>query len=155
MQINTRSLLQATVLAGLLTACSNHQKKPGDLGPPVNQTGVTAEDIERAPGTPIEQQLMAKVPGILVTRTSSGEIAIRIRGGSSAFGNNEPLYVVDGIAVATGPDGALTGINPYDIQSIEVLKDATSMTMYGSRGANGVIVIKTKQSNRRVKPPAQ
>jgi TonB-dependent SusC/RagA subfamily outer membrane receptor len=144
--------LQAGALAGLLTACA--QKKTGDLGPPVKTAGVTSEDIERTPGLPIEQQLMAKVPGIIVSRMPSGDISIRIRGGTSAFGNNEPLYVVDGIALAPSGDGSLAGVNPYDIQSIEVLKDATSMSMYGSRGGNGVIVIKTKRSNRKVPPPS-
>jgi TonB-dependent SusC/RagA subfamily outer membrane receptor len=51
----------------------------------------------------------------------------------------------DGVPIAAGPGGSLSGINPYDIQSIEVLKDAASLTMYGSRGANGVIVIKMKK----------
>lgn len=144
-----RVLVQAGALAALLTACSH--KKAGTAPAPARQSGVTAEDIARAPEQPIEQQLMSKVPGIEVTRTSTGDLAIRIRGGSSVFGNNEPLYIVDGIAVQPGPGGGLPGVNPYDIASIEVLKDATSETMYGSRGANGVIVIKTKQSNRREK----
>jgi TonB-dependent SusC/RagA subfamily outer membrane receptor len=155
MRIAPRALLQAGILAVLLTACSNTRKKPGDLGPPARQGEVTSEDIDRAPGQPIEQQLMSKVPGILVSRTASGELSIRIRGGSSAFGNNEPLYVVDGIAVQPSSDGGLAGVNPYDIASIEVVKDAAGMTMYGSRGANGVIVIKTKRQNKRVPPPAQ
>jgi TonB-dependent SusC/RagA subfamily outer membrane receptor len=63
------------------------------------------------------------------------------------------LYIVDGMAVQPSNDGGLAGVNPYDIASIEVLKDPSSLTMYGSRGANGVIVIKTKRSNRRVPNP--
>ncbi len=145
-----RFLLQAGAIAALLTACAH--KKTANAPPPVRQNGVTAEDIARAPEQPIEQQLMARVPGIEVARTANGNIAIRIRGGgSSVASNNAPLYVVDGIALTPEPDGGLPGINPYDIASIEVLKDATSETMYGSRGGNGVIVIKTKQSNRREK----
>jgi TonB-dependent SusC/RagA subfamily outer membrane receptor len=151
MRIPPRVVLHAGLLAALLSACSHSKKREGDLGPPARDPAVTAEDIERTPGQPIEQQLMAKVPGVVVERTSTGNISIRIRGGTSAFGNNEPLYVVDGLAVQPEADGGLAGINPYDIQSIEVLKDAASMTMYGSRGGNGVIIIKTKQSNRRAK----
>ena len=143
------TVLQAGTIAGLLTACS-HNPKPA-APPPADRSTVTSEDIERSPNQPIEQQLMNKVPGIEVSRTATGDIAIRIRGGSSLFGNNEPLYVVDGIAVQPGEGGGLPGVNPYDIASIQVLKDATSTTMYGSRGANGVIVIKTKQSNKRTK----
>ena len=110
---------------------------------------MTSEDIARAPSQPIEQQLMAKVPGILVTRTPSGDVAILIRGGSSAYGNNDPLYIVDGMATQPGSGGGLSGVSPYDIASIQVLKDASSLAMYGSRGANGVIIIKTKRSNKR------
>lgn len=153
MRITLRLLSAAGLLVGAAAACSSNPKKTGDLGPPAKTTGVTSEDIDRSPGQPIEQQLMAKVPGIIVERTPGGEIAIRIRGGSSAFGNNEPLYIVDGMAVQPSNDGGLAGVNPYDIASIEVLKDPSSLTMYGSRGANGVIVIKTKRSNRRVPNP--
>ena len=149
MRIPIVTLLQVATVAGVISACS-HNPKPAAAAP-VERSTVTAEDIERAPGQPIEQQLMNKVPGVEVSRTATGDIAIRIRGGSSLFGNNEPLYVVDGIAVQPGEDGGLPGVNPYDIASIQVLKDATSTTMYGSRGANGVIVIKTKQSNKRAK----
>ncbi|MBC7791209.1 MAG: TonB-dependent receptor plug domain-containing protein, partial [Anaerolineae bacterium] len=62
--------------------------------------------------------------------------------------SNAPLYVVDGLAIQPGPNGSLVGINPYDIETIEVLKDAASTSMYGSRGSNGVILIKTKRSRQ-------
>ena len=147
--------LQVGLLAALVAGCAPKTKAPGDVGPPVRQEEVTSEDIARAPTQSVEQQLMAKVPGVIVTRTETGDVAIRIRGGSSAYGNNEPLYVVDGQAVLPGPGGGLSGLNPNDIASIQVLKDAASMSMYGSRGGNGVIVIKTKKSNHRVSPPNQ
>jgi TonB-dependent SusC/RagA subfamily outer membrane receptor len=143
-------LVQAGIAATLLTACS-HNPKPAGTAPPAKGADVTAEDIRNSPDRPIEQQLMAKVPGITVSRTSSGGLAIRIRGGTSIYGNNEKLYVVDGLAVEAGPEGEMPGINPYDIESIKVLKDTEAMTMYGSRGANGVIIIKTKLSNKRQK----
>ena len=149
MRIRIVTLLQAGTLAGVLAACSQNPRPAS--APPVERSTVTSEDIDRSPGMPIEQQLMNKVPGVEVSRTASGDIAIRIRGGSSLYGNNEPLYVVDGIAVQPGEGGGLPGVNPYDISSIQVLKDATGTSMYGSRGANGVIVIKTKQSNRKLK----
>ena len=132
-----------------LVACSHNGKKASDTAPVVQRDAINADDIARAPSQPIEQQLMAKVPGIIVTRTTSGEVAILIRGGSSAYGNNDPLYVVDGMPVQPGPGGALPGINPNDIASIQVLKDAAATSMYGSRGGNGVILIKTKQSSRK------
>ena len=75
----------------------------------------------------------------------NGGIAVRIRGAVSFSGDTEPLYVVDGQTIEAGPGGALMGINPGDIEKIEVLKDIGSTSMYGSRGANGVIVIRTKR----------
>jgi TonB-dependent outer membrane receptor, SusC/RagA subfamily, signature region len=87
------------------------------------------------------------VAGVTVTRTADGGISVRIRGQSSIYGNTEPLFVIDGLPIQPGPGGSLLGINPHDIASIEVLKDAASMAFYGVRGANGVILIKTKHSN--------
>lgn len=92
---------------------------------------------------------MARSPGVVVGRNSAGDLTVRIRGGSSSVsGNNAPLYIVDGVPFSPSTDGGLSGINPNDIQSIKVLKDATDITMYGIRGANGVIVIKTKHANQ-------
>lgn len=146
----SKVLVPAGLVAAILTACS-HGARPSSRTAPARDADVTAEDMRTSPERSIEQQLMAKVPGITVTRTSSGALAIRIRGGSSLYGNNNPLYVVDGLAVEAGPEGEMPGINPYDIESIKVLKDTEAMTMYGSRGANGVIIIKTKLANKRQK----
>jgi TonB-dependent SusC/RagA subfamily outer membrane receptor len=110
-------------------------------------TIITGEELDRAGGDPIEKTLEAKVPGIIVARTPSGGLAIRIRGNSSIIGNAEPLYVIDGMEIQPGPAGALSGINPHDISSIEVLKDAASLSYYGVRAGNGVILITTKRTN--------
>ena len=92
---------------------------------------------------------MARSPGVVIGRTSSGDLTVRIRGGSSSVtGNNAPLYIVDGVPFSPSTDGGLSGLNPNDIQSIRVLKDAADITMYGIRGANGVIVIKTKHKGQ-------
>jgi TonB-dependent SusC/RagA subfamily outer membrane receptor len=112
-------------------------------------TTVTAEDIQKSPTQPIEQVLQAKVPGIWVTRTPDGGVAIQIRGQTSFYGSNAPLYVIDGVPMQPGPGGALTGVNPYDIESIKVLKDAADTALYGMRGANGVIVVETKRPGKR------
>ena len=155
MRVPSQVSLRVGMLAILVAGCSHRTRTPGQSSAPVRQPEVTSEDIARAPSQSIEQQLMAKVPGVIVTRTETGDVAILIRGGSSAYGNNEPLYIVDGQAVIPGPGGALAGLNPNDIESIKVLKDAASMSMYGSRGGNGVIVIKTKQSNVPRRQPNQ
>lgn len=120
----------------------------GSPSVPQPGTTVTGADIDRFGATDdaIERTLASKVPGVLVTRTPDGGVAIRIRGNSSISANMEPLYVIDGVEIQPGPGGALTGINPHDIASIEVLKDAASLTYYGLRAGNGVILIKTKHN---------
>jgi TonB-dependent SusC/RagA subfamily outer membrane receptor len=104
---------------------------------------VTAEEIERHPGEPIEEILAGRIAGVEVERTRDG-LKVRIRGSTSLRGDSDPLYVIDGITIQPGPGGALVGITPYDIESITVLKDPADTAIYGVRGANGVIVIKTK-----------
>jgi TonB-dependent SusC/RagA subfamily outer membrane receptor len=143
------------LVVGLATGCASvpTHTSPGDSGPsgapqaPLPATTVTSYDIDRA-GTddPIETALAAHVPGVMVTRTPDGGIAVRIRGNSSISSNMEPLYVIDGVAIQPGPGGALLGINPRDIATIEVLKDAASLSFYGLRSGNGVILIKTKHA---------
>ena len=98
-----------------------------------------------------EELIRGKVPGVQVVDNNEpgGGITIRIRGGTSTTASNDPLYVVDGIPLQVG-GGASAGrnplnfINPNDIESITILKDASSTAIYGSRGANGVVIITTK-----------
>jgi TonB-dependent starch-binding outer membrane protein SusC len=108
-------------------------------------TAVTADDIQRTPSVSIEELLMSRFPGVWIARTADGGIAVRIRGGTSLSSSNKPLILVDNVPFESGPNGSLSGIVPGDIKSIEVLKDAAETAMYGVRGANGVIVIKTKR----------
>ena len=121
-----------------------------------------SETISRQ-STTVDQLLQGRAAGIQVTQNAANPgsgISVRIRGTSSLRGNNEPLYVVDGIiissasedVVATGGNNTgqeqqngLNGINPRDIEDIQVLKDASATAIYGSRGANGVILITTKK----------
>jgi TonB-dependent SusC/RagA subfamily outer membrane receptor len=110
---------------------------------------VDAADIARDADKDIQKALAGRVSGVEVSRTASGGISVRIRGASSFYGNTQPLYILDDIPIAPGPDGSLTGLNPHDIESIKVLKDAPDTAIYGVRGANGVIVIKTKRPGRR------
>lgn len=142
--MRARSLMSFGLLVGLVSACAHAGTSRGKPRSPAGTT-VTAEDIERSPGVPLEDLLTARVSGVWVTRTAAGGIAVRIRGATSVHGSNEPLYVLDGIPIQAGPDGSLTGIVPNDIASIEVLKDVAATTMYGVRGAHGVIIIKTKR----------
>jgi TonB-linked SusC/RagA family outer membrane protein len=105
-------------------------------------SSIGEKDFKAQPVTRVDQVLQGRVPGVQVTNAGGapgGDVRIRIRGSNSLSGDNEPLYVVDGFV---GAD--FTTINPDDIASIEVLKDASATSIYGSRGANGVIIISTK-----------
>ena len=129
------------LIAGFIVACGG--KKQQSQTTPAAPT-VTSDDIARSPGESIEDQLMSRFPGVTVLRTARGT-AIRIRGATSLNGTNEPLYIIDGMRVRPGSDGVLAGLDPHDIEMIQVLKDAVSMVTYGGDAANGVIVIRTKR----------
>jgi TonB-linked SusC/RagA family outer membrane protein len=108
-------------------------------------SSVSAEDITAVPVSRVDQALQGRAAGVQVTQTSGAPGAgtsIRVRGGNSITGSNEPLWVIDGIIVGTNFN--LNNINSNDIKSIEILKDASSIAIYGSRGANGVILVTTK-----------
>jgi len=141
-------------LSALSIACASGNPPPRtDLtdhsagAPPPSSTTITSDDLDHAGEDAIVKALSSKVPGAWVGMTADGSLAVRIRNASSIGANTEPLYVIDGLTVQPGPGGALQGINPHDIASIEVLKDAASLSFYGVRAANGVIVIKTKRAN--------
>jgi TonB-dependent SusC/RagA subfamily outer membrane receptor len=147
------ALLSVGLAAALLTGCAHRGAgpSPGDEEPATEtrsadqSSTLTAEEMERTPGESLDKLLSGRISGVRVIRSPDGGIAVRIRGTNSINGNNEPLYVVDGVVIEPGPGGSLHGIGLTDIASIEVLKDATSTAMYGVRGANGVIVITTKK----------
>ena len=115
-------------------------KKKSDLTGSLSY--VSSKDFENQPVTRLDQALQGRATGVQVTSASGspgGDVRIRIRGANSLTGDNNPLYVVDGFV---GAD--FNNINTEDIASIVVLKDASSTAIYGSRGANGVIIITTK-----------
>lgn len=115
---------------------------------------VAADKIAEIPASSIDKMLSGKIAGVQITSQSGqpgSSTSIRIRGTSSINSGNEPLYVVDGIPVMTGDQSVFTNTNnaiamisPEDIESVTVLKDAASASVYGSRAANGVILITTK-----------
>ncbi len=115
--------------------------KKSDLTGSVSQ--IKSEAINAFPSTNVFQALSGRSSGVQVMQTTGApgaSISIRIRGSNSIQGSNEPLYVVDGFPV-NNP----TAFNNADIESIEILKDASSTAIYGSRGANGVVLITTKK----------
>lgn len=122
------------------------QKKSNVVG---SIASVSEESIKDRPVARIEQALQGQMAGVTIRNTSGkpgSDISINVRGASSINGDSSPLYVVDGV-----PIDNLSGINPNDIASIDVLKDAASAAIYGSRGSNGVVLITTKRG-REGKP---
>jgi TonB-dependent SusC/RagA subfamily outer membrane receptor len=140
-----RPLLSLGLCVATVAACAHSQAPHAPSSAPKRTASVTSSDIDRAPGEPLEKILAGRVAGVVVTRAPDGGLAVRIRGTSTVSANAEPLFVIDGVPIEPGPGGSLFGINPYDVERIEVLKDAASTTMYGVRGANGVILVQTKR----------
>src|SRR5882757_780410 len=113
---------------------------------------IKGEELTQTPIANFAQGMEGRAAGLQVTQNSGqpgGNISIRIRGTNSINGTSEPLYVIDGVQISN--DGGvsdvspLSTINPNDIESIEVLKDASSTAIYGSRGSNGVVLITTRR----------
>ncbi|HEY0057782.1 MAG TPA: SusC/RagA family TonB-linked outer membrane protein [Flavisolibacter sp.] len=125
-------------------------RRRGDLTGSV--TSVSAKDFQKGFIPSSEQLLQGKVAGLQITSgggSAGGGSSIRIRGGASLNSSNEPLIVIDGVLVEgngiAGTGNLLSTINPNDIESISVLKDASATALYGSRASNGVIIVTTKK----------
>lgn len=113
-------------------------------------SSVGAKDLKDIPINSAAEALNGRLAGVTATSAEGSpdaDIRIRVRGGMSITGDNSPLYIIDGVQM----ENALSFLSPQDIQSIDVLKDASATAIYGARGANGVIVITTK-SGRQGKP---
>jgi len=141
-EINVSLTAVATVLDEVVVVGYTTQKKE-------NLTGaistVSAADLEEANATSLTRALQGRTAGVNITSTSGAPgagLSIRIRGVGSITNNAQPLVVIDGVIASTG---ALANINPQDIESVSVLKDAASAAIYGARGSNGVILVKTRQ----------
>ncbi len=120
---------------------------------------IKGDAIKEMPVTSVDQAIQSRAPGVQVTQSSAapgGGISIRVRGANSINSGSEPLYVIDGFpmypdngAIGTGGNrqssNAMATINPNEIESIEILKDASATSIYGSRGANGVVLITTRR----------
>jgi TonB-linked SusC/RagA family outer membrane protein len=124
-------------------------------------TSVKASDFQDMSLSGIDQALQGQAPGVQVTQSSGtpgGGISVRIRGVTSIGAGNTPLWIIDGVQVETGTlslrsfggqnDNALSLLNPGDIESIQILKDASAKALYGSRASNGVVVVTTKRGKK-------
>ncbi|QNL49281.1 TonB-dependent receptor [Olivibacter sp. SDN3] len=150
--LDNRSVLEVTLLpeeAALdeVVVVGYGTVRKGDLTGSVSS--VKSDDITALPSINAMQSLTGRSAGVQVIQGSGAPgsgINVRIRGGNSLLGSNEPLYVVDGFAISGSP----TILDPADIESMEVLKDASATAIYGSRGANGVVIITTKSGKQDV-----
>ena len=120
------------------------------------QTSVSAKDIDKTVNTTIEQAIQGRAAGVYITQNSGqpgGGMSVNIRGVSSINGSTEPLYVIDGIQIEGEPisfgsqssSNPLAGLNPADIDNIQILQGPSAIAVYGSRATNGVILITTKR----------
>ena len=132
-------------------------------------SSVVVEDEVSRQSTTVDQLLQGRAAGVQVTQNAANPnsgVSVRIRGTNSLRGNNEPLYVIDGVIISSAgedviptgtgntgqdPQSGLNGLNPRDIERIEILKDASATAIYGSRGANGVVLITTKSGSNEEK----
>lgn len=162
LELSTASVEEVQIVA---VGYGNVEKR--DLTGAVSTVNVT--EMQKQPAFRLDVALAGRAPGVMVTKTSGApgaEATIRIRGASSVFGINEPLYVIDGVPIQVGQGmgmddyrstrsfhvSPLASINPADIESIDILKDASGTAIYGSRGANGVILVTTKRGKGGHKP---
>lgn len=129
-------VLVVTGVLGLSVGCASLKQSAGGEE--------DSQSIESS-GQGIEALFAGRFPGVEVSRVPTGGISIRIRGASTVLGSSEPLYIIDGAKVQSGPGGLLF-LDPGDIRRIEVLKDIGSTSLYGSEGANGVILITTRRA---------
>lgn len=140
--------LIAVLLLGIVPGCARSAARSEPSVALAPATSPTSDDaskvIEKRPDEPLAS-LLSRAPGVLVTEFPDGSFSVRIRAASSFYASSDPLYVVDGSPVTTGPEGRLRGISPHDVQSIQVLRYPPETSLYGVRGANGVIVVKTKR----------
>ena len=170
MKINNQStinfqLLPETAKLEEVVVVGYGSSKQKDLTGSVSS--VKSENFNKGPQLSAQQAIQGKMAGVVIAQNSGkpgGSNTVIIRGGTSLTGTNDPLYVIDGVPISTSagvssanirgngtdffdqePTNPLMTINPNDIESVTVLKDASSTAIYGSRGANGVIVITTKK----------
>jgi len=153
--INGRSVINIVleedrVLVSDVVVIAYGTSKKSDLTGTV--TAVSAKEFQKGNIASSEQLLMGKVTGLQITSSggaAGGGSTIRIRGGASLNASNDPLIVIDGVPVESngisGSANLLNTINPNDIESISVLKDASATALYGSRASNGVLIITTKK----------
>lgn len=150
----TRSALQDVVVIGYGTMKKTDQSSA--------QVSISSADISKTINTTLDQAIQGRAAGVYVTQNSGqpgGGISVNIRGVNTLGGTNEPLYVIDGVQIqpatvsygATSSVNPLAGINPSDIESMEILQGPSATAVYGSRATNGVVLVTTKRGQTGLK----
>jgi TonB-dependent SusC/RagA subfamily outer membrane receptor len=140
--------LGGTLAVLMLPACRPLSPRPEPPAPHAvsSSDASLAQEESHQAYSRIEELIEGRAPGVQVLRRGDGTFSLRIRGVTSPAGHNDPLIVIDGASTGDGwSTNTLASVNPQDVLKIEVLKDAASTAFYGMRGANGVIVITTRQ----------
>ena len=130
----------------VFAACSHRTAQRSSPDPRPPGTVLTADDIRKSPGQSLEQLLVARVPGLTLERAADGHTKLVLRGKHTILGDDEVLFVVDDIPLGPAVSGNLAAIDIHDIETVQVLREAVATAAYGVRGANGVIVIRTKET---------
>ena len=130
----------------VLTACSHRKATSPTPNSRPPDTVLTADDIRRSPGQSLEQLLLARVPGLAIERAPDGHSKLVLRGKNTILGDDEILFVVNGIPLGPAVTGNLAAVDIHDIETVQVLRDAVATAAYGVRGANGVLIIRTKEN---------
>ncbi len=153
--VNVEMAESATELTQVVVTGYNQTQRKDVIGA---ITSIKSDKFKDIPVVGVDQALQGQAAGVQISQSSGtpgGGISVRIRGNTSISASNRPLFIVDGVPIYDGPvsgrsfggqqDNAISIINPNDIESIEVLKDASAKAIYGSRGANGVVIVTTKR----------
>ncbi|MDR0394865.1 MAG: SusC/RagA family TonB-linked outer membrane protein [Tannerella sp.] len=131
----------------------NEQNKSKDDTSDKKTGAITSSEIDQGLGVSIIESLKGRIAGLDISETDAGSLEITVRGANSITGDNTPLFIVNGVPFpakiisSASVSTPLTGIRPSDVESIEVLKGADAMALYGAKAANGAVIIKTKKSN--------
>lgn len=136
----TRCLVVALVLAWPSQARTQVATAKPPTPPP---TSMRADEAARGNATTLAQMLQGRLAGVTVTPSSDGGIIVRMGGPTSFYADQSPLFVVDGVPIESSRS-TLNWLSPHEVESVQALKDPSQTAIYGVRGVNGVIVIKTK-----------
>jgi len=134
----------------ILAACAQNTAVAGAgaaSAPVAPRTANTIDStvIANAGDRPLAEIIASRIPGVRLARAADGSLVLHVRGESSFLNSSGPLYVIDGVQIEPDQQFNLASINPHDIASVEIVKDPSMLSMYGVRGANGVVIIRSKR----------